>query len=224
MTDSVFSCFAVARLYCLSFVMFLHIRASKQTTFGRHLCLHRFKLWWLKPSHGNAGLDLPPETSLLLAERRPLPPHPQPQPGQYVALLPLSDTYARAALHRAGGNASGGHDHDQSNLAVSADTGDASVPLPDTLGVLLVAVGEDPFRLVRRLVGEATDRLRQQLGSGGAGEGEAKGADSTVAGFVDTFGWCTWDSFYTKVAAEGAMTQPVARGVLAGLLAPLTAM
>lgn len=199
-----------------------HPHALDQTTFGRHLCLHRFKLWWLKPSHGNAGLDLPPETSLLLAERYPHPLSPpssnlQPQPSQYVALLPVSDTYARSALHRAGCRTSG--DHDQSDLAMSADTGDCSVPLPGTLGVLFVAVGEDPFGLVRRLVGEATARLRKQLGSGGAEGGAKKGTEATVAGFVDTFGWCTWDSFYTMVTAEGEM--PPTCGVLAGVICSL---
>ncbi|CAN0529885.1 unnamed protein product, partial [Ectocarpus sp. 8 AP-2014] len=59
----------------------------------RHLCLHRFKLWWLKPSHGHSGLDIPPETALFLAEMQL-----QQQQQQYVALLPVSDTHARASL------------------------------------------------------------------------------------------------------------------------------
>lgn len=247
---------------------------TPQTTFGRHLCLHRFKLWWLKPSHGHSGLNIPPETALLLAERRPPLPSPgntcpsaegvpplQPQQQEYVALLPVSDTRARASLHRAGDSAASAPvdaevsgassssctvlDHDPSALAVSADTGDAATPLPGKLGVLLVATGPDPFRLVRRLVREATERLRAQLRSLSLEEGRgsaaaragavavagdagavvaggggvvvaAEGGDSVgdgrgdgpkealAASFVDTFGWCTWDSFYTMVTPEGA--------------------
>lgn len=251
-----------------------------QTTFGRHLCLHRFKLWWLKPSHGHSGLNIPPETALLLAERRPPlpnsrntrgstggPPLHQQNQQEYVVLLPVSDTHARASLHRAGDNmasapsdagvsttsspsssspSSTALDHDPSALAVSADTGDAATLLPGKLGVLLVATGPDPFRLVRRLVREATARLRAQLlsisleeergpapvagavaGTGGAdvagdgvaaaateggdsageGRGDGRGGgpkDALTASFVDTFGWCTWDSFYTMVTPEGA--------------------
>lgn len=241
-----------------------------QTAFGRHLCLHRFKLWWLKPSHGRSGLNVPPETSLLIAERYPPPAAQQQQQQEYVILLPISDTHARASLHRAGGDdgdnntvVTGGKSSDGGGesssgiissataaaaaadrsssdpsaalLALSADTGDAATLLPDRLGVLLVATGPDPFRLVRRLVRRATERLRAQLlsleekagptcqpAAGGAGGGSAGGAvlpaeeggdggsagvraegPMATASFVDTFGWCTWDSFYTMVTPEG---------------------
>lgn len=123
---------------------------------------------------------------------------------QYAALLPISDSHARATL-RSGGGRSG---QDPSGLAVVADTGDADTPLPDTLGVMLVAVGPDPFRLVRRLVHEAIRRLKTQLNlrDGGAGaDGVMIPVEETrVASFVDQFGWCTWDSFYTMVSPEGA--------------------
>lgn len=145
-----------------------------------------------------------------------------------MVLLPVSDTRARASLHRAADgiartsststspSSSSGTalDRDPSSLAVSADTGDTATPLPDKLGVLLVATGPDPFRLVRRLVREATERLRAQLqslslegGRGGdlVGDGRGDGPkDALAASFVDTFGWCTWDSFYTMVSPEGA--------------------
>ncbi|CBN77415.1 Alpha-galactosidase, family GH36 [Ectocarpus siliculosus] len=200
--------------------------------FGRHLCLHRFKLWWLKPSHGHSGLDIPPETALFLAEMQP---QQQQQQQQYVALLPVSDTHARASLHRAGDDSSNGEglspsgaavDEDSpSALAVSADTGDPATLLPDTLGVLLVATGPDPFRLVQRLVREATDRLSTQLVSlkegarsatvaervdpGACGEDRGscddEGKGRPVASFVDSLGWCTWDSFYTMVTPEGVL-------------------
>lgn len=165
-----------------------------QSTFGRHLCLHRFQLWWIKPSHGISGLDVPPETSLLLAER-----HPSKTCKTYVALLPLSDTRARSCLHRLG---QGDADHDPSALALSADTGDAATPLPDRLGILLVATGSEPFRLVHKLAIEATRRLRGQLGYGTETPVVANNTE-TVPDFVDSFGWCTWDSFYTMVTPEG---------------------
>ncbi|CAM9418058.1 unnamed protein product, partial [Hapterophycus canaliculatus] len=215
-----------------------------KTSFGRHLCLHRFKLWWLRPSHGNSGLDIPPETGFFLAERQPQP-HQQ-QQLQYVALLPVSDTLARASLHRAGDDvvdaaspddekavihsAGMADDQDPSALAVSADTGDPTTLLPETLGVLLAATGPEPFRLAEKLVREATERLRAQLasikeaeGTGGSvavaedngqstprdgGDGSPdgmEGEEALTASFADTFGWCTWDSFYTMVSPEGIL-------------------
>lgn len=68
--------------------------------------------------------------------------------------------------------------------------------------MLLVATGADPFRLARRLVSLATKRLRAQLLSGGRNDDE-DARPGPVARFVDTFGWCTWDSFYTMVTPEG---------------------
>ncbi|CAM9672683.1 unnamed protein product, partial [Laminaria digitata] len=214
--------------------------------FGRHLCLHRFKLWWLKPNHGNSGLDLPPESSLLLAERHPC--SGANSSREYVALLPLSDTYATSTLHRWGTGAAGATTTREASegskaepatpaapaapaalaaepapgLALSATTGDPATPLPDTLGVMLVAVGPDPFRLMRRLVHESTERVRAQLGVGvreapagtptgaptierGTEEEEEEEEEGAVAEFVDTFGWCTWDSFYTMVTPEGVL-------------------
>ena len=75
-----------------------------------------------------------------------------------------------------------------------------------------MAVGVDPFRLVRRLVHESTERIRAQLGASdgeatGAATGgtEDKGGAAAAASFVDKFGWCTWDSFYTMVTPEGVV-------------------
>lgn len=154
----------------------------------------------MKPSHGTSGLDVPPETSLLLAER-----HPSKTCKTYVALLPLSDTRARSCLHRLGER---NPDHDPSALALSADTGDAATSLPERFGILLVATGSEPFRLVHKLVIEATRRLREQLGYGTDAPVVAN-KSATVPGFVESFGWCTWDSFYTMVSPEGTkMVRP----------------
>lgn len=171
----------------------------------------------MKPSHGLSGLDVPPETSLLLAE---LPPpdgstpandHANYDSPSYVMVLPLCDTHARASLHRAGGDESDGATSaavggDPCALAISADTGDTTVLLPGTLGVMLVAAGPDPFRLAQRVVLTARQRLREQLGvecSSKGGPAEAVTSVSQEAGFVDKLGWCTWDSFYTMVTPEG---------------------
>lgn len=147
----------------------------------------------------------------------------------YVALLPLSDTYACSTLHRWGTAATTSEaapaaavphaaQPEPSSLALSSTTGDPATPLPGTLGVMLVAVGKDPFRLMRRLVHESTERLRAQLDvSVGAPTGTPTGArtiergkeeeedEEAVAEFVTMFGWCTWDSFYTMVTPEGAV-------------------
>lgn len=168
---------------------------------------------------------------MLLAERHPptLTALGANSTREYVALLPLSDTYATSTLHRWGTGAATTTSEaaptarvqpEASSLALSATTGDGATPLPGTLGVMLVAVGLDPFRLMRRLVHESTERLRAQLGVSVVAPTEAPTGAPTVergkeeeeeevegamAEFVDTFGWCTWDSFYTMVTPEGGV-------------------
>ena len=58
---------------------------------------------------------------------------------------------------------------------------------------LYVAAGRDPFALVEHAVAGAA-RL-----SGGAKPRTQK----LVPSSLDSFGWCTWDAFYSRVSARG---------------------
>lgn len=121
----------------------------------------------------------------------------------FVVLLPISDTHVRSSLHRADLSDEHSRREGPSSLALSADTGDSGVLLPERLGIMLVAQGPDPFRLTERLVQEAAQRLRKQLDMDGIQE---NAPPPPSAEFVDTFGWCTWDSFYTMVNPQGSFT------------------
>lgn len=151
---------------------------------------------------------MPPETSLLLAERSHSLNSPAGASNEgYVVLLPLSDTHARASLHSAARDGDRTVNswvaNDPLALALSSDTGDEAIHLPERMGVLLVAVGSDPFSLARTVLLEARRLLREQLGLGSGGRGEEGEPVPSSADFVDKFGWCTWDSFYTMVTPEG---------------------
>eukprot|EP00951_Prasinocladus_malaysianus_P046863 scaffold648010_cov47-Prasinocladus_malaysianus.AAC.4 len=58
---------------------------------------------------------------------------------------------------------------------------------------LLVAASWDPYSLVESAVASAANL------SGGGQPLSSK----EVPGTVDFFGWCTWDAFYSRVAAQG---------------------
>ncbi len=81
---------------------------------------------------------------------------------------------------------------DARNLWLTAETGSASVK--GTGGVVLfVSVGRDPYALADAgakavMTQLKTGRLRRDKGT---------------PDFVDTFGWCTWDSFYKEVSIDG---------------------
>ncbi|KAG5175037.1 raffinose synthase or seed imbibition protein Sip1-domain-containing protein [Tribonema minus] len=57
--------------------------------------LHKFKLWWMKPTHGRRGSDVPPETQLLLSE---MPPDPETGRRLYSLFIPLLDGPAKCSL------------------------------------------------------------------------------------------------------------------------------
>eukprot|EP00877_Chromochloris_zofingiensis_P013754 jgi/Chrzof1/8632/Cz03g18090.t1 len=60
-------------------------------------------------------------------------------------------------------------------------------------GVLLIAAGRDPYQLVDASVAAAAAY------SGGA---RAR-ATKQLPDSLDSFGWCTWDAFYSTVSARG---------------------
>ncbi len=78
-------------------------------------------------------------------------------------------------------------------MRLRVESGDESVGARHWGGVLLVAAGTDPYDLVDSAVAAAA-----QL-SGGAKPRVTKQQPD----FVGSFGWCTWDAFYSQVSAKG---------------------
>lgn len=79
--------------------------------------------------------------------------------------------------------------------SLRVESGDATVKAATFSGALLLAAATDPFDLIRNAVAEAA-----QL-SGGA---RARW-DKDLPDFIDSFGWCTWDAFYSSVSAPGVI-------------------
>ncbi|CAD6215103.1 unnamed protein product [Miscanthus lutarioriparius] len=163
-------------------------------TFGtlrdlRFMCCFRFKLWWMTQRMGTSGRDVPLETQFMLLESRP---------GTvggggggdgdsgevvYVVMLPLLEGQFRAALQ--------GNDRDE--LEITLESGDKAVQTAQGTYMVYVHAGTNPFdtiaqavRVVERHLQTFHHREKKKLPS-----------------FVDWFGWCTWDAFYTDVTAEG---------------------
>jgi raffinose synthase len=74
-------------------------------------------------------------------------------------------------------------------------TGETASPsVKGTGGVaLFVSVGRDPYALADA----GAKAVMKHLGTGRLRQ------DKPTPDFVDTFGWCTWDSFYKDVSADG---------------------
>ena len=80
------------------------------------------------------------------------------------------------------------------DLWVRVESGDKSVLGSSWDSALLCAAGWEPFGLVERAVAAAGEL------SGGARPRAAKQLPASL----DSFGWCTWDAFYSTVSARGA--------------------
>ena len=140
--------------------------------FGRFVACHRYEPFWMVPRIGEGLGEVPTETQSLLLEL----------PGGAVALLvPLIDERFRACLQGAADD----------TLQVVIESGDPAVT-GDGMIALFVAVGDDPYDLMRR----AAESVMAHLGTGRLRR------EKPLPAFVDEFGWCTWDAFYQDVSPE----------------------
>ncbi|KAK9915311.1 hypothetical protein WJX75_007444 [Coccomyxa subellipsoidea] len=158
----------------------------EETTLGqlacdRFLACARIKIYWMAPEWGASADQLPHETQFLLLQLSP--------GGPYAILLPLIDSAKfRATLRPPRKGKDGSRD-----VRLRIESGDESVAASQWGGALLVAAGTDPYDLVNSAVAAAA-----QL-SGGAKPRLSKQQPD----FVGSFGWCTWDAFYSQVSAQG---------------------
>lgn len=136
----------------------------------RFTCCHRYEPFWNTAKAGTSLSEVPPETQYLLAEI---------MPARYLLAIPLIDGPMRCSLQ---GNEKG-------ELEIVAESGDPQITASEVCGLYLV-VGEEPFSLI----GDSAEEVCAFLKSG------RLRAQKPVPPFVEGFGWCTWDAFYTEVS------------------------
>jgi raffinose synthase len=151
----------------------LLFNAGKLLALRRYAVCHRYEPYWMKPAVGTRLADVPAETQFLIAEL---------SAGGWLILVPLLDEPFRFSLRG----------HPEERLELLAETADSHLGGMGGLA-LFVALGEDPFELCALGARAVAARL------GGACRLRE---DKPLPGFVDRFGWCTWDAFYQDVSAE----------------------
>ncbi|KAI4385175.1 hypothetical protein MLD38_003230 [Melastoma candidum] len=151
----------------------------------RFMCLFRFKLWWMTQRMGTCGRDIPLETQFLLVEINDTAECGESNDAStiYTVFLPLLEGQFRAVLQ---GN-------DKNELEICLESGDSSVETNQGLHLVYMHAGTNPFEVTNHAVKIVEKHMQTFL------HREKKKLPS----FLDWFGWCTWDAFYTDVTAEG---------------------
>ncbi|KAI5064846.1 hypothetical protein GOP47_0019541, partial [Adiantum capillus-veneris] len=155
----------------------------------RFTCCFRFNLWWMTQRMGMFGKDIPMETQFLLVESNDSQQLKAKTDScgenstQYVVFLPLLEGPFRASLQ--------GSQEDEVELCL--ESGDASVTTTSARHSLFVYAGCDPFQVVADAVQAVESHLQTFR----------RREDKKMPGILNSFGWCTWDAFYTDVSPEG---------------------
>ncbi|CAL4945019.1 unnamed protein product [Urochloa decumbens] len=170
------------------------VKSMHVFTFGtlrdlRFMCCFRFKLWWMTQRMGTSGRDVPLETQFMLLESRPGTGagagDEEEDSGEavYLVMLPLLEGQFRAALQ--------GNERDE--LEITLESGDKAVQTQQGTYMVYVHAGTNPFDTITQAV-KVVERHLQTF---------HHRDKKKLPSFVDWFGWCTWDAFYTDVTAEG---------------------
>lgn len=149
----------------------------------RFMCCFRFKLWWMTQRMGTCGRDIPLETQFMLIESKDSEGEDENSPIIYAVLLPLLEGPFRSVLQ---GN-------EKSEIEICFESGDHAVETNQGLHMVYMHAGTNPFEVINQAV-KAVEKHMQTFH-----HREKKKLPS----FLDWFGWCTWDAFYTDVTAEG---------------------
>ncbi|CAL9052449.1 unnamed protein product [Musa banksii] len=144
----------------------------------RFMCCFRFKLWWMTQRMGTCGRDVPLETQFLLVEGKEAE-----ASTVYTVFLPLLDGSFRAVLQ--------GNDKDE--IEICLESGDEAVETKQGMHMVYMHAGANPFEVISQAVKAVEKHL----------ETFHHREKKKLPSFVDWFGWCTWDAFYTDVTAEG---------------------
>ncbi|KAF5750210.1 galactinol--sucrose galactosyltransferase 2 isoform X1 [Tripterygium wilfordii] len=151
----------------------------------RFICCFRFKLWWMTQRMGKCGKDVPLETQFMLIESKNGGEGVDQDDSQtiYTVVLPLLEGQFRAALQ---GN-------EKNGLEICMESGDNAVETNQGLYLVYMHAGPNPFEVINQAVKAVEKHMQTFL------HREKKKLPS----FLDWFGWCTWDAFYTDVTAKG---------------------
>ncbi|XP_038972675.1 probable galactinol--sucrose galactosyltransferase 2 isoform X2 [Phoenix dactylifera] len=161
----------------------------------RFMCLFRFKLWWMTQRMGMAGREVPLETQFMLVQSKDGTAEAElgaaaGDSGEeggaatiYTVFLPLLEGPFRASLQ--------GNVHDQ--IEICLESGDMAVETNQAQYMVYMHSGTNPFEVIT----QAVKAVEKHMGTFHHRE------KKKMPSFLDWFGWCTWDAFYTKVTAEG---------------------
>uniref|UniRef100_A0A2P2K080 galactinol--sucrose galactosyltransferase n=1 Tax=Rhizophora mucronata TaxID=61149 RepID=A0A2P2K080_RHIMU len=151
----------------------------------RFLCCFRFKLWWMTQRMGICGKDIPLETQFMLVESKDSGEGVDQDDAKtiYTVFLPLLEGQFRAVLQ---GN-------EKNEMEICLESGDTAVETNQGLYLVYMHAGSNPFEVINQAV-KAVEKHLQTF---------THREKKELPSFVDWFGWCTWDAFYTDVTAEG---------------------
>ncbi|PIN22494.1 Galactinol--sucrose galactosyltransferase [Handroanthus impetiginosus] len=174
--------------YIQTSTFFLNILCWICFHFGgfRLISIFRFKVWWMIPSFGNSGSDVPVETQVLLLEgddKTPLHDEINESSSRetlYILFLPALEGQFRTSLQRTS----------DKELQLCVEIGDQSIQTCQVQEALFVSSGYNPFELMRDSIGI----LAKHKGTFSHVE------EKTIPPHLDWFGWCTWDASYTTVS------------------------
>lgn len=149
------------------------------------MCCFRFKLWWMTQRMGKFGKDVPLETQFMIVESKDATVEGEPDdaPTIYTVFLPLLEGPFRAVLQ---GN-------EKNEIEICLESGDAAVETCQGLHLVYMHAGTNPYEVINQAV-KAVEKHMQTF---------RHREKKRLPSFVDWFGWCTWDAFYTDVTAEG---------------------
>lgn len=165
------------------------------------MCHSRIKRWWMAPSFGTSADDVPVETQLLLLEIGAGVFESDSQPmlsifgkdsrvfarKQYAVVVPLIDFERgfRSTLFGKDGGAPAG----RGVLALRMESGCANVTTSAVKNAIYVASGNDPYDILEKAyaaISKTTGTFRTRR-------------NKPLPPGIDTFGWCSWDAFYSSV-------------------------
>lgn len=133
------------------------------------------------------GRDVPLETQFMLLESKDeteaVAAGEEEPPTIYTVFLPLLEGQFRAVLQ---GN-------DKNEIEICLDSGDSAVQTNQGLHSVYMHAGTNPFEVINEAI-KAVEKYMQTF---------LHREKKKLPAFVDWFGWCTWDAFYTDVTAEG---------------------
>ena len=160
----------------------LHFVSLGKLVCDKFLALSRMKLWWMNPSWGSKSEEIPPETQFLLLRLS----KPDSKEEKYALVLPIISGAFRSCI------VSG---RNKGIISLRVESGDSKVDSNLVQDIAFVAIGKNPYDLIHQSMAAASDRMNTfKLRK-----------EKSFPASLDSFGWCTWDAFYSSVDGPGIL-------------------